>query len=112
MLNRSAVILRPKQPFNDWLKSVFPDKDYSDDGGEPTVYLIPGFDDDEGRLASLEAVYEVLFATELNAWYTDEERWPSDWTLEMFEEWFTVETYGIVEDTWAEEGPVEEEKLD
>lgn len=109
MLNRSAVILRPAKPFRDWLQSVFPDDDYSIDTGEPTVYLVPGFDGDEGRRVVLEGMYDVLFAAELEAWYTDEDRWPESRTFAMFESWFHVETYEIVEDAGIEAGPIGEE---
>jgi len=109
MLNRSAVILRPAKPFRDWLQSVFPDDDYSIDTGEPTVYLVPGFDGDKGRRVVLEGIYDILFAAELEAWYTDEDRWPENRTFAMFESWFHVETYEIVEDAGIEAGPIGEE---
>lgn len=47
MLNRSAVIVRPKKPFCDWLRAV----DYENapevtlDEMGPTLYLVPDFED-------------------------------------------------------------------
>jgi hypothetical protein len=47
MLNRSAVIMRPKKPFCDWLRAV----DYDDapevtlDQMGPTLYLVPDYED-------------------------------------------------------------------
>jgi len=47
MLNRSAVIVRPKKPFCDWLRAV----DYEDapevtlDEMGPTLYLVPDYED-------------------------------------------------------------------
>ena len=39
----------------------------------------------------------------LKAWGTDEDLWPRDRTQEMFEEWFEVETFSIVEDIYLDD---------
>jgi hypothetical protein len=47
MLNRSAVIVRPKKPFCDWLRAV----DYDDapevtlEQMDATLYLVPDYED-------------------------------------------------------------------
>ena len=56
MLNRSAIIVRPKQPYLDWAlalndSNVVPDRD-----GEQTIYLVPEYDDDSHAEQILEAV--------------------------------------------------------
>lgn len=49
MLNRSAVIVRPKQPYRDWAAGMGEDGPkllpYIDE--ERTIYLIPDFEYDE-----------------------------------------------------------------
>jgi hypothetical protein len=49
-LNRSAVVVRPKQAFLDWLPAVDPSSHgitLLDVGREPAIYLIPQCDSDE-----------------------------------------------------------------
>jgi hypothetical protein len=49
-LNRSAIVVRPKQPFLDWLHPVDPSSHgitLLDVGREPTIYLFPECDTDE-----------------------------------------------------------------
>jgi len=56
MLNRSAVVVRPKKPFCDWLRAV----DYEDppevtlDEMGPTPYLVPDYED-PGTFSSKQA---------------------------------------------------------
>ena len=47
MLNRSAVVVKPKQPFLDWLHRADPTSGeitLDEVGQEPTIYLIPECD--------------------------------------------------------------------
>ena len=46
MLNRSALIVRPRQPYLDWAASLDDSGLVPDVAGEHTVYLAPGFEDD------------------------------------------------------------------
>ena len=45
MLNRSAVAVRPKQPFLDWVNSVEPDSSVTLDELQKTLYLVPDYED-------------------------------------------------------------------
>ncbi len=99
MLNRSSVIVRPKQPFLDWVNSydgtrISPlevDRDQ-------TVYLIPEYLTDLDAHQVLKRVYETIFELELEGWCLDDEKWPSIRTLGVFMEWFTVEFHSMVID--------------
>ena len=45
MLNRSAIVVKPRQPFLDWLHTADPTSHRLTLGElalEPTIYLIPG----------------------------------------------------------------------
>ena len=100
MLNRSAVVVRPKQPFVDWLKSVeeldLPDMTL--DQLEKTLYLVPDYEDPEDAEKVLKKVCDEIFCRELAGWYTDEETWPHDRSLKVFKQWFDIEHFDVVED--------------
>ena len=98
MLNRAALIVRPKQPFLDWAAS-------RDDSGlaqavadEPTGYLIPEFESDEDGRLVLKHVYAEIFERELDGWHTDPAAWPQKRDFKTFQEWFSIDLHAVVED--------------
>lgn len=98
MINRSSVIVRPKQPYLDWATQL-------DDSGmvpspedERTVYLIPGYDDDVEAMEILAKHFSIIFEAELEGWHTDESAWPKNRTFTMFRKWFSFEFHSVVED--------------
>ena len=104
MLNRCVVIIRPREPFFQWLRSL-PDplelspEDYDDDS---TAYLLPDFEDDEGKEEILAHFHDLLFAEILGGWWTVEANWPKNRNLEIFKEWFTCEFHSLVIDLVAD----------
>jgi hypothetical protein len=98
MINRSVLIVRPKQPFLDWAEGLDDSGLLPDVDEEQTVYLIPEFGDDDDAQAILEKVYREVFENELWEWHTDESAWPAKRDLETFREWFTIELHSVVED--------------
>ena len=102
MLNRTALIVRPRQPFVDWVRGVEDDDVVPDAEGEQTVYLVPEVDTETDLDSVLRAVYAEIFERELDGWYTDESLWPADRTLSMFKQWFQIEHHTIIEDLCAE----------
>ena len=98
MLNRGALIVRPKQPYLDWAATLDDSGLVPDVTGEQTVYLIPSFEDDDEAERILKKVYAEIFERELDGWHTDEAAWPQNRTLAMFKKWFQVELHSIVED--------------
>ena len=107
MLNRGAVVVRPKQPYLDWAAALGDSVPVPDVKAEKTVYLLPGFENDEEGMDILGEFYEQIFEQELWYWYTDEDAWPMNRTLKLFLEWFDVEFHSIVED--LDEGVIEDE---
>ena len=103
MLNRAALIVRPKQPCLDWAASLDDSGLVPDVRGEMTVYLIPGFADDDEAAEILGEVYADVFERELFGWHTDEAAWPIDRSLQRFHEWFEVELHPMVEDVCGDE---------
>lgn len=107
MLNRSAVSLRPAQPFIDWVATLEGPTAVPSLDDEPTVYLVPPFDDEEQGREILVEAFPVLFERELYGWWTDEARWPPDRDLAMFHAWFQVDLLPVLEDVC--EGPIVDE---
>ena len=98
MLNRGALIVRPKQPYLDWAAALDESGVVPDVTGEQTVYLIPSFEDDNEAERMLKKVYAEIFERELDGWHTDETAWPQKRTLAMFKKWFQIELHSMVED--------------
>ena len=98
MLNRAALIVRPKQPYLDWAAGVDEEGQVPDSEGDQTVYLIPEFENDEEARSVLTRVCEEVFERELEAWHADESAWPHQRDLATFLAWFSVEMHSVVED--------------
>jgi hypothetical protein len=98
MLNRAALIVRPKQPFHDWAASLDDSGLAPDVAGEPTVYLIPEFESDEDGRLVLKHVYAEIFERELDSWHTNPAAWPQKRDFTVFQEWFSIELHSVVED--------------
>jgi hypothetical protein len=107
MLNRTALILRAKKPFTDWVRSTDEDGPLPDPKDKQTVYLIPDVDGERDLEAFLAEHFDEFFQRELGGWYTDEERWPKKRTYKMFRDWLNVEFHTVVEDTCAD--PLEDD---
>ena len=101
-VDRSVAVIKPKQPFVDWLNQV-PDNDMelSLDSlrADCTVIMIPEFDEPEEGVSDVDDLAEKLFEMELSTWYEDPAVWPQDRSLKVFWEWFDVEIHSMVIDT-------------
>jgi hypothetical protein len=99
-INRSLIIVKPKQPFLDWVRSIEPDNDtdMEDITDDPTAYLIPelGIEADEEDV--IEWCADFIFEYELSSWYTEEDLWPVGRDVPMFREWFEVKFHSLVND--------------
>jgi len=63
-INRSAVVVKPAQPFLDWLHRVDPTSGHlslDDLRREPTIYLLPEWETDEEALDNLADVSNEIF---------------------------------------------------
>lgn len=98
MLNRAALIVRPKQPFLDWAAGLDDSGLVPDAAGERTVYLVPEFESNEEGLRILKRVYAEIFERELDSWHTDSSAWPQMRDFKTFQEWFSFELHSVVED--------------
>jgi hypothetical protein len=111
MINRTVVVIKPKQPMLDWINQ-------NDEGGmvltlediqrDSTALLTPDMGSDEEVHAYLHDLKPLLFEKELMGWYLHQEGWPEPRTAELFDEWFDLEIHSMVWDT-ARDIPVEHE---
>lgn len=113
-VNRTAVVIKPKQPFVDWLNSVpgeSSDNTLERVTSENLTFLIPDFFGPNESLEYIKKVYHNIFEYELWGWYTAEELWPQEkrnW--KMFQEWFSIEINSEVIDLVDDED-IEKEDL-
>ena len=108
-INRSLMVVKPKQPFLDWARSLDAEderlelKDVRDDS---TAYLIPESETFDERADILEWCADFVFEEELRSWCTDEDLWPVVRDAEVFLEWFDIEFHSLVFDL-DDETPLE-----
>jgi hypothetical protein len=88
--NRSAVIVRPKQPYIDWAVENG-DGMTPDPNEEAFLYLIPEFDTTEQGMQILEGYFPMIFEHELASWDEDVTTWPEERDFQTFLEWFDIE---------------------
>ena len=81
-----------------------------DPEGEPTIYLMPDYEDEVEGWELLAACYDIIFEAELEGWHTVESRWPSNRTFAMFREWFDITLVSCIEDLC--EGPIVDDEDD
>ena len=99
MLNRTALIVRPAEPYIAWARSLEEDSEVlPEPTGEQTVYLVPSFEGDDDHRLLLNLVFAEVFERALHGWHTDEAAWPQKRTLKMFRSWFHIEIHTVVED--------------
>jgi hypothetical protein len=80
-LNRSAIVVKPKQRFLDWLRTADPTSHgitVLDVAGEQTIYLVPECDTDENLADILRELCEESSRSNWDTWYRDMSAWPQD----------------------------------
>lgn len=119
-LNRTVILLGPRQPFLDWLNDVDPDEQaltLDDLREDNEVFLIPQFSDDIDSTKWVEARWSSLFEHMLMGWIEDEEQWPQNRNLDMFRNWFDIEIHTMAWDLsddplYVEDWQDDEEELE
>src|SRR4030095_5222379 len=90
-LNRSAIVVRPKLPFLDWLHAADPTSvtlTLADLGREPTIYLVPECGDAEEERAALQRVFPTIFEDQLDGWWRDRTTGPKPPSFGSCARWF------------------------
>jgi len=102
-VDRSLAVIKPKQPFIDWLKAI-PNTDLIDIQIDNlrvdcNSFLLPECQEPEEAVAYIDTIFDSLFEMELAAWEDDTSLWPSDRSLLTFWTWFDVEIHSTVFDS-------------
>ena len=101
-VNRSVMVVKPKQPFLDWLNSLDNDDEMNltleELQNDSTAYLVPEYETPEDQAEIVVWAHNYVFEEELMAWYTFEEEWPPTRDLDTFLEWFEVEFHSTIMD--------------
>ena len=105
LVNRSAIIVKPKQPYIDWAN-------HFDAGGptltlekgrrDPSVFLADHLEDEPEPEKILKKYYKTIFEDQLSAWTTTEETWPRNRDQRTFLEWFDVDICTMVMDLYKD----------
>ncbi len=103
-VKRTALIIKYKKPFYDWLTFMDPvDKNHHDTDHD--VYLLPDFEEVSQMEKWLNKNFDSIFCDQLNNWYTDETVWPQKRTFKIFKEWFDYSLHTMISDT--QDGPID-----
>ena len=97
-INRSAVILKPQQPFIDWYFNLNPEDELSfeEDIKETNIYLVDDKIDDIEKW--LKKKFDKFFTMELDEWCADKKDWPQKRNYKMFKQWFQVDVSTMIYD--------------
>lgn len=101
MLNRSAVVVKPRQPFLEWLHTSDPTSGnitLDELEQDPTIYLIPECDRKGDIQKVLRKLCGEIFVEQLAAWWTDEKSWPKDRGFAVFCRWFEWQHHSLLID--------------
>src|SRR5215469_4058826 len=101
VINRSAVIVMPAEPFLKWLQELDPtsvELTLADLRWEPTIYLLPPYDTEEEALTHLEEVCAEIFEEQLVGWYRVPSSRPVNRNLDTFKCWFEYRFHSMLVD--------------
>ena len=109
-INRSAFVVRPKEPFLRWAAGVDAKAPSAAESlrGRVSVYLVPEDPRGEKETPPLADYFMQIFRIELEGWSRDESQWPEMPDLETFEQWFDVVGESIIVDLGADRLRTEE----
>ena len=108
-INRTVLILTPKQPFMDWANRF----EEGTSEAEPvsthhSAYLIPEKYDESNFRTYLKKNFSTIFEEELYSMITDAELWPQKRDYKTFNEWFDTHACDTVFDL-SDESLIKEE---
>lgn len=111
MVNRSALLVRLREPFVAWINETDPEDarppiTLEEANEDRTIYLIEE-DEVEHVEQWLALNYRQVFECELEDWMADQAMWPQDISMELFNDWCQIECHTVVVDTVG--GPIVED---
>ncbi|MGA9993040.1 MAG: hypothetical protein WBP86_12010 [Thiobacillaceae bacterium] len=109
--NRHVLLLKPKQPFLDWLMMTDPPPpslSLAELRDDVNAYLIPEFDLTEQARKWVMQRWRWFFEEQLGDWLTDPNLWPEKRTPQMFRQFFDIEFHSMVFDVSAKALEIED----
>ena len=98
-INRTMLIVVPKQPFLDWVNSIERNiPDFIPATEHHSAYLIPEKYDESNYKTFLKKNFRTIFEEELYSEFHDSDLWPKRRDLKTFNQWFEVHACDIVYD--------------
>ena len=94
----SAVVLRPKPVFLEWVRSVRPPDEEVEGAMSTVVVLAPELARQAQLRTWIEQHHKEIFARQLVVWTEDESRWPEDLSFDALRAWFDVDLAAGVDD--------------
>ena len=100
LLNRSALIVRYREPFLRWASGIDDDDPTgpADLRESVSVYLVPPDPAEREESAPIGEFLTAIFEYELESWCSDQELWPPQRDAAAFAAWFDVTTESMVID--------------
>jgi hypothetical protein len=95
-INRSAIIIKPQQPFLDWYSNLYPENDFENVIKETNIYLVDDTIDDVEKW--LKKKFDKFFMMELEERHNNKKEWPQKRNYKMFNLWFRVEISEMIYD--------------
>ena len=102
MINRGAVVIRYRETFRDWLRSIGVKEEEFEDHGDKSVYLVGECEYPEDEEEVLKDSSAAIFYEEVSAWHLDSEQYPDFNDFALFQSWFETEYFDMVSDTLDE----------
>ncbi|PWF39920.1 hypothetical protein [Massilia glaciei] len=97
-INRSLIVLLPKQAAYDWLMGAGtnpPKLTLAEIRKDPNGFLVS-----QSKVENLDVAeswvhqrWDLFFTHFLNSWHTDEQHWPQKRSLAMFKEFFEIQSH-------------------
>jgi hypothetical protein len=102
VVNRCAVAVAPRRPMIDWTRPFWTREDMEGLGDEHSLYLLPTWDDEGELQLRLQERWPAIFEAELDLWCRDRQLWPMPRDFAMFQQWFELRFFPLVEDLGGE----------
>jgi len=102
MINHSAVVVRYREAFRDWLRSIGVEEEEFEDHADKSVYLVAECEYPEDQEEILRESCSAIFYEEVSAWHLDPEQYPDFNDFDLFRAWFDTEFFDMVSDALDE----------